>query len=430
MAGKMGWLTKHVRFLVVAEAISGTGIWLTMIAITTELILRGEGGVAASSGIMLAGLLPVMIASPLAGRLADLRDRKWLMVGSEVASALAVAGLVLVSRPAFIYALLAAQSFMGAFYRPARIAAITNLAQGSDRQRVNALLNQVSGLIKAVAPAAGGFLVALAGPRPAMLLNVLSYALAAILLSRLPSLRPQTGPTPVATSTGEAVAPSAPAATQAGPVPSRSVLRTIFQTWNLRALALAMFAAVVFISGIDLLLAVYVKEAFAGSERIYGSIVSALGAGVIVGGLWLMLRKRVANPWQDLSLGLVLLGLLLGGFGAGMWVGPYAWLAVAMIGLSFLGGIGDGLAQVQLETLVQTLSPPDQLGQVAGILTSLGVAARLLTTVAVPLLVPRVMSMATFFALSALTLWLLAGLLISFRRRLITAPDRGTPVAG
>lgn len=176
-----------------------------------------------------------------------------------------------------------------------------------------------------------------------------------------------------------------------------------------------MFAAVMCVSGFDLLLAVYVKGFLSGSERVYGLIVSGLGAGAIIGGVWLMLRKRKGNAWQDFRLGLVLLSVLLGGFAAGTWLKSHWWLAAAMVALSFAGGIGNGLAQVQMETLVQEASPASQLGRIAGTLTSVGVGARIMTVLTVPLVVPSLLSVGWFFILSTVLLCLVAAILVPFR---------------
>ncbi len=48
----------------VAESISGIGDWITMMAIFAILVFRGTGGVAESSGIFMAGLLPTLAGQP------------------------------------------------------------------------------------------------------------------------------------------------------------------------------------------------------------------------------------------------------------------------------------------------------------------------------------------------------------------------------
>ncbi len=54
-----------------------------MMAVLAMVLFRGGGGVKESSLIMLAGLLPTLLFSPVAGWLCDRFDRKWLMIISE-----------------------------------------------------------------------------------------------------------------------------------------------------------------------------------------------------------------------------------------------------------------------------------------------------------------------------------------------------------
>lgn len=417
------WLNRQVRSLALAEAVSSAGTWLTMIAITTRLILRGQGGVVESSGIMMAGLLPALLFSPVAGYLADRWDRRWQMIASELASGLAVLGLVFANNLGTMFVLMVIQSSTSSFYRPARVAAITNLVPAADRQRLNALLSQVSGVIKAVSPALGGFVVALAGARLAMAIDVVSYGLSALLLLGLPPLRTQGEARPVVRA--EAASGTGPGPHTPGKVAPDAVLGTILGTRTLRVLALTMFVGVVCISGIDLLLAVYVKDVFFGSERVYGLIISALGGGAIAGGTWLMLRKRRGNAWQDLRLGVALLGVLLATLGFGAQLGPSWWLGPATVALSFVGGVGNGVAQVQLETLVQELSPVHQLGRIAGILTSVGAAGRVLTVIVTPLLVPGLLSLGWFFIIDTSVLGLVVLLMAPMRLAVASEPVGG-----
>ena len=94
----------------VAELISGIGDWITMMAIFAILVFRGTGGVAESSGIFMAGLLPALPASLAAGWLCDRYDRKRLMIASLLVSGLVVSGLIFTENLVLIYALLALQA--------------------------------------------------------------------------------------------------------------------------------------------------------------------------------------------------------------------------------------------------------------------------------------------------------------------------------
>ena len=83
---------KALVTLGIAETVSNLGNWITMLALWGILIFRGDGSVVQSSAIMLAGLGPMLVFSPIAGWLSDRFDRKWLMIGSQILGALPVIG--------------------------------------------------------------------------------------------------------------------------------------------------------------------------------------------------------------------------------------------------------------------------------------------------------------------------------------------------
>jgi MFS family permease len=74
----------HLLILGFAESVSGVGNWITALAIYALIVFRGSGDVLESSGVLLAGLGPMLLCSPLAGWLCDRFDRKRLMIASEV----------------------------------------------------------------------------------------------------------------------------------------------------------------------------------------------------------------------------------------------------------------------------------------------------------------------------------------------------------
>ena len=175
----------------IAESVSGIGNWVTMLAVFAIVVFRGDGTVAQSSGIFLAGLLPTFLASPLAGWLCDRFDRKWLMIGSELLDALAVAGLIFTQRLELIYALLAAQAVVMSVMAPARQAAVPDIVSPEELTRANAFLQQLGGLVKIAGPLLAGLILAALDPHTAILADVVSFLLSALILSRLPALTPR-----------------------------------------------------------------------------------------------------------------------------------------------------------------------------------------------------------------------------------------------
>ena len=174
----------------ISEFVSNIGNWITMMAVYAMVVFRGDGGVAQSSGIFLAGLFPTLVFSPAAGWLCDHFDRKWLMVISELASGLIVAGLIFTQRLELMYAILALQAISMTVMTPARQAVVPDIVGKDSLTQANAFLQQLAGLIKIAAPMLAGLILAVMNPHTAIILDVVSFGLSALILSRLPALPP------------------------------------------------------------------------------------------------------------------------------------------------------------------------------------------------------------------------------------------------
>ena len=144
---------KHLLTLGLAETISGVGNWITMMAVFSLLIFKGGGDIWQSSGIMLAGLLPLLIFSPLAGKLADRFSKKYLMIASELLSGLTILLIFLTKRPDWILGLVAVQAALSSVMGPARQALVPSLvSQPTELTRANAWLQQLASFTKIGAP--------------------------------------------------------------------------------------------------------------------------------------------------------------------------------------------------------------------------------------------------------------------------------------
>ena len=135
----------HNRSLLIigaSESVSNTGNWITMMAVFAMLVFKGSGGVAQSSGVFLAGLIPTLLVSPFAGWLLDRFDRKWLMISSELFSGLIILGLVFTSNLFLIYAILALQAVSISIMTPARQAVVPDLS--ASQSHILAIISSLS----------------------------------------------------------------------------------------------------------------------------------------------------------------------------------------------------------------------------------------------------------------------------------------------
>lgn len=404
MENKAIWHNRSLLILGFSESVSNTGNWITMMAVFSLVIFSREGGVVESSGIFLAGLLPTLVFSPLAGWLLDRFDRKRLMIASEILSGLVITALIFVQQLTLIYLILALQAVFITLMTPARQAVLPDMVSRKDLPRANAFLQQLAGLIKIGAPVLAGALLAVVDAHTAIVLDVISFGLSALILTRLPSLPPHSQPAAAQAETPEAE-------TVEGEQPALKdpqLWTTLRQETGLQLLFTTLFLAITVIIGFDVLAPVYIRDILQANEELFGLQVGLVGVGTLAASLLVMLRKGESQPWSEAMLGLLLLGMIPLLLAVGAWLGDPIlgrWLALAAC---LVGGFGNGLLVVQGGTLLQLLSPSALLGRMSGLFQSVAVAGQLIGLLLTPLLVPAILSVAAFFGLSALALTALA----------------------
>ncbi|HUX51043.1 MAG TPA: MFS transporter [Spirochaetia bacterium] len=397
-----GIFTGPILILGFSESVSGMGNWITMMAVLALVVFRGDGGVLESGAIMMAGLLPVLLGSPLSGWLCDRYDRRKLMIASELLQALLVSVLIFTTSVGVVYPIVALEALAGSIMMPARRSVVPSLVSAQSLSRVNAFFQQLSGTIKIAAPLLAGGLLAIMNPHTAIIFDVASFLLSALLLSRLPELQPN----------------GVPGSTKPGSKPERvdRTLRSLVSgSVGLRLIFVTVFLGIFVIVGFDVLASVFVRDSLHSGEGVFGLLVSLIGIGTVGSSILIMAGKRERNPWSDIVTGILLLSAIPLAFGISSFVpaGPVRTL-VAIAGC-LLGGAGSGLLNVQAGTLLQLLTPATMLGRTAGAFQTTATAGQLLGVLLTPALIPGVLSMtgyfiAAFVALSILVLWVLYNL--------------------
>jgi MFS family permease len=370
----------------VAESISGIGDWITMMAIFAILVFRGTGGVAESSGIFMAGLLPTLPASLAAGWLCDRYDRKFLMIASLLISGLVVSGLIFTENIALIYGLLALQAVSVAIMTPARQSALPDIVSPDELTRANALLQQLAGIIKIGAPIIAGAVLAVLNPHQAIILDVISFAIAAVMLFFLPSLPPHRAEKPADNLKSDSQ--------------KTNPIQVLKQLPILRLAFLSIFLAILVIVGFDVTASVFTRDVLFADERFFGLMIGLVGVGTLIATMWLLFRKKDSDPWPDVVKGLGLLAVIpLILSVSGYIVQPVIRQVFALAGC-LIGGIGNGLLNVQITTLLQKSTPPQMLGMMGGMFQSTAVAGQIAGIVITPLLIPAILSMSVYYAVS------------------------------
>ncbi|MEV7239552.1 MFS transporter [Streptomyces sp. NPDC051020] len=330
------------RLFLLARLISMSGSAMAPVALAFTVL--GFDSHPASLAIVLASnTVPQLALLLVGGVVADRFSRRHLIVFGNLAPALTQACVALLvacgnATTSRIAVLAAVAGGASALMQPAMNSLLPQLVDPTQLQEANALLRLPTNLIRIVAPAIGGALVALVGPQWTLGWDAASFAIAALLCSRLPI---------------------------SGAVKSgASVIRDFRDGWSefIRRFWLwsyVLSGAVVvalWLGGYQLLGPVVVHDLNLG-PAVWGSIQGAFAVGLVVGGFislkWKPSRIMVACVCANLPLALPLIALAAGA--------RLVWLCASAV----LAGIGLDLAIVCWNTAIQEQLPTALLGRVS-----------------------------------------------------------------
>ena len=361
--------------LALAGSMIGDWAYATAVAVWAY----GVGGTTAV-GVWGAVRLTLMaVTAPVGAVLADRFPRRLVMVMSDLCRVVLVSSsavLLYVDAPAapvFVLASLAA--LLGAPFRSAQRALMPQLAERPEELTAsNGVTSTFESLAFFVGPALGAALVVLTDVAAVFLFNALTFLLSLVLVLGVR----------VAAPAEEAVTE---AATEVPEEPSRGALaemlagfRAILADRDLTITTIEVCAQTV-VAGASVVFTVVVAVEVLGTGAAgVGYLESALGVGAVVGGIVAISRSGRQRLGQDLTFGVVL------------WSAPLLLLAIAPVPLvalltMALLGFGNPLVDVNLDTIVQRLTPDAVMARVFGALEGCLIATMALGALLMPLLV-------------------------------------------
>ncbi len=176
----------NFRRLWAGTIISLLGDWFNTIALYT-LVSKLTGSPLALGGVFIFKLLPWGLVSPVAGLVADRLNRRRLMIGSDLARAVVVLGFLFIDEAGevlWLYALIALQVIVSAFFQPAKSASIPNITTPRELLTANALMSATWSTMLAVGAAAGGLVAAWLGVRAVFWIDSATYLASAFFIYR------------------------------------------------------------------------------------------------------------------------------------------------------------------------------------------------------------------------------------------------------
>ncbi|HZD50326.1 MAG TPA: MFS transporter [Silvibacterium sp.] len=284
------------RNLLIADLVSDVGTFMQSVG-AAWLMVSLHAGPLYVSLIQTASALPFFMFALPAGALGDIVDRRKLILLSEIWNAGAAMALFAVAvtghiSPLLLLILTFAFSAGDALESPAWQAALPEMVSQDDLAPAAALNGIEFNLARAIGPALGGFLIAIAGASTAFLINAVSNSGVIFVLARW-KRQVRKPATPPETLTG---------ATVAG-------IRYIRFSPALRALGWRLGIVAFFGSGLLALLPSVAHSAIE-SPIGYGILLGCFGLGGILGGL---VMQQVRAHWSAevvISSVTLLLGLM------------------------------------------------------------------------------------------------------------------------
>ena len=181
-----GLLQRNPDFarLYLALLVAFAADWFATVALI-DLVLETTGSAAAASVILVLQMAPFLVATPIAGMLADRFDRRLLLTGANVGRGIVCIGLLFAVDADSIwiaFAVVALLAFGAAFFEPTVSASLPNLVEPADLPTANALIGSAWGTMVAFGAALGGVVAATVGREVTFLLYPLLFFVSATLV--------------------------------------------------------------------------------------------------------------------------------------------------------------------------------------------------------------------------------------------------------
>jgi MFS family permease len=360
------------------------GDWAFATAVTVWAY--GVGGVTAV-GVWTAVRLSLMaLTAPVASMLADRFPRKRVMVMADLVRGVLVAGaglcLVLDTPAAPVFVLATLAGLLGTPFRCAQRALMPALASTpAELTASNGTGSTIESLSFFAGPTLGALLIAATDVQTVFFLDAATFVWSMVLVLgiRVPGhARPET---PAAADSDE------PATTDTDQAPAEEGFmtelsggfRSILADRDLAVVVWLVAAQTIVAGASAVFLVVMAVDVLDTGARGVGYLNSVLGVGAILGGFLAISRATKYRLAQDMTFGVVLWAapLLL----VSVWASPVtAFAAVALLGLA------NPLVDVNMDTIVQRITPDAVMGRVFGALEACVIATMALGSFLMPAL--------------------------------------------
>jgi MFS family permease len=338
--------------------VSITGSWVTFVGLPV-VVYDLTGSTLATGGLFLAAIVPRILFGSFAGVLVDRWDRRRTLVAANVAHALFLLPLLAVessSQLPLVYAVAGVQSVLSQLVVPAEGALLPRLVEREQLVAANALNALNNDLARLVGPVLGGVTAQAAGVTGIVVLDAVSFLLAAVLIAGIGAERGR-------------VAAAADAAERV-----KGAVAAFWGEWvdGLRLVARTRLAAVLLAFGtvtglgegvMVTLFLPFTVEVIDGGGSGYGLIVSAQAVGGLAGAALVARSGGGVAPERLLAGGAIGVGVVDLATFTYPSLAPVLWPAVALM---VLAGLPMAALHAGRAVLQQTAVEDAYLGRLLG----------------------------------------------------------------
>ncbi len=352
--------------LMTAQAISGLGDWLSIIAIITLVGLKWEATPMQMSLIILSLALPMALLGPITGTLADRMERKWLMVFSDMVRGVLILLLTLATNVWMVYGCLFLVGMFSSVFIPAKNGKLKELVPDEHIKAAMSISSTIDSSTKIIGPLVSGILVTLMGTYNVFYLDSATFFLSAVLIFILPKALKDSD-----VSAGEEKKDT-PSFKEDIKVGLAFIKKSNFLLYGLFLLGVSLLILQLSDSQFIILL----RQLTDVSPNLLGYLVTSAGAGMLLTGIYLS-KKTDYNAFVYMCAGVLGIGV---GFGT-MGILTYYDLSLSMLWvpiLGFLAGAAAGLVFIPFQAATQEKTPVHMTGRVFGVVNSITTTATII----------------------------------------------------
>ena len=336
--------SRNYRFFFTGQFISLTGTWMQQIAVSW-LVYRMTNSVFLLGVVGFVSQFPTFVLSPFAGVWSDRTNKHRILVWTQSLSmlqALTLALLVLTDIVA-VWQIIGLCLFMGCINAvdvPARQSFVIEMIEDRrDLGNAIALNSAMFNGTRFLGPFIAGILIAACGEGICFLVNGLSYIAVIYALFSMQIIY------------------------RKNKIKGKAILEELkegflyaFYDPKMRSILLLM--ALTSIIGIPfiVLIPAYAKDILQGGPQTLGFLMSAMGAGALLGAFYLASRVNVKGLRKNIPLAVCVLGLGL----IGLSISHLLWTSLVLI---FLAGFGMMIQVASSNTWLQTNVDDDKRGR-------------------------------------------------------------------